>query len=187
MNFTRQLHLPDHHHPQQQPPLSHLSTDWNWDSIWKKCSGASPASLIQEMGNWTLGCMTHLKAAGKLEKTWGPGTLVPRLGDFQEGRDERNLNCIHCWVTLRCLQAPEWKFLSCCPSSLVQFYQHTCRRVGAGKQYSGLFLLGSRHSGRAPAVVTLGGSHAGGDWSFPTQIPIAPAPHSQKTDSWLTG
>ena len=52
-------------------------------------------------------------------KTWDPGTLVPRLGAFQEGKDERKLNCIHCWVALRCLQAPEWKFLSCCPSSLV--------------------------------------------------------------------
>ena len=71
------------------------------------------------MGNWTLGCMIHLKAAGKLVETWDPGTLVPRLGDFQEEKDERKLHCIHCWVALRCLQAPEWKFLSLCPSSLV--------------------------------------------------------------------
>ena len=58
-------------------------------------------------------------AAGKLVKTWGPGALVPRLGYFQEGKDERKLNCIHCLVALRCLQAPEWKFLSRRPSSLV--------------------------------------------------------------------
>ena len=32
--------------------------------------------------------MTQLKAAGKLVKTWDPGTLVPRLGDFQERQDE---------------------------------------------------------------------------------------------------
>ena len=76
--------------PQKHTPLSHLSTDWHWASVWNKCSVASPASLIQEMGNWTLGCMTHLKAAGKLVKTWDPGTLVPRLGDFQEGKDEES-------------------------------------------------------------------------------------------------
>ena len=56
--------------------------------------------------------MIHLKAAGKLVETWDPGTLVPRLGDFKEEKDERKLNCIHCWVALRCLQAPEWKLLS---------------------------------------------------------------------------
>ena len=119
MNITRQLHLPADHHPQQQLPLSHLSSDWHWASIWNKCSGASPVSLIQEMGNWTLGCTTHIKATGKLVKTWDPRTLVPMLGDFQEGKDERNLNCIHCRVALRCLQSPEWKFLSHCPSNLV--------------------------------------------------------------------
>ena len=62
--------------------------------------------------------MTHLKVEGKLVKTRDPGTLVPRLGDFQEGKDERKLNCMHYWVALRGLQAPEWKFLSLCPSSL---------------------------------------------------------------------
>ena len=31
---------------------------------------------------FSLGCMTHSKAAGKLEKTWDPGTLVFRPGDF---------------------------------------------------------------------------------------------------------
>ena len=123
MNITRQLQPPARQKqpqlPQQHPLPSHLSTDWHWASVWNKCSGASPVSLIQEMGNWTLGCMTHLKAAGKLVKTWDPGTLVPRLRDFQEGKDERKLNCIHYWVALRCLQAPEGKFLSLCPSSLV--------------------------------------------------------------------
>ena len=58
-------------------------------------------------------------AAGKFMKTWDLGILVPRLGDFQEKKDERKLHCIHFWVALRCLQAPEWKFLSSCPSSLV--------------------------------------------------------------------
>ena len=37
-----------------------------------------------------MGCMTHLKAAGKLVKTWDTGTLVLRLGDFQEGKDEES-------------------------------------------------------------------------------------------------
>jgi len=66
-----------------------------------------------------MGCITHYKAAGKLVNTWNPGNLVLRLGDFQEGKDERKLNCIHCWAALRYLQAPECKFLSHCPSSLV--------------------------------------------------------------------
>ena len=76
----------------------------------------SPSSKWWETEPWRVWLTL---AAGKLEKTWDPGTLVPRLGDFQEGYDERNLNCTHCWVTLRCLQAPEWKFLSHCPSSLI--------------------------------------------------------------------
>ena len=37
-----------------------------------------------------MGCMTHLKAAGKLVKTWDTGTLVLRLGDFREGKDEES-------------------------------------------------------------------------------------------------
>ena len=110
-----------------------------------------------------MGCMTHLKAAGKLVKTWDPGILVPRLGDFQEGKDERKLDCIHYWVALRCLQAPEWKFHSLCRSSLVPILSADLLHVVAGKQYSGLFLLGSRHSGGAPAVVTPRGNLAGGD------------------------
>ena len=76
----------------------------------------SPSSKRWETELW--GVWLAL-AAGKLLKSWDPGTLVPRPGDFQEGKDERKLNCIHCWVALRCLQAPEWKFLSCCRSSLV--------------------------------------------------------------------
>ena len=121
-NITRQLQTLAHQrlpqHPQQHTPLSHLSADWHWASVWNKCSRGSPVSLIQEMGNGILGCMSHLKDAGKLVKTWDPGTLVPRLGDFQEGQDERKLNCIHSWGALKCLQAPGWKFLSRCPSSL---------------------------------------------------------------------
>ena len=96
-------------------------------------------------------------------KTWDLGILVPRLGDFQEKKDERKLHCIHFWVALRCLQAPEWKFLSFVSPVPFRFYQHTCLHVAAGKQYSGLFLLGIRHSGSVLAVVTLGGSHVGGD------------------------
>jgi len=114
---------PDHQrkpqHLQQHSPLSLLSTDWHRASVWNKCSGASLVSLIQEVGNWTLVGMTHSKAAGKLVKTWDPGTLVLRLGDFKEGKDERKLNCIHYLAALRYLQAPEGKFLSRWPSSLV--------------------------------------------------------------------
>ena len=172
MNITRQLQPPAHQRqPQQHAPLSHLSTDFHWASVWDKCSGANPVSLTQEMGNWILGCMTHLKAEGKLVKTWDPGTLVPRLGDFQEGKDERNLNCIHSWVALRCLQAPELKFFPIAPQVWFWFYQQTCLHVGTGKQYSRLLLLGSRHSGRAPGIVTLGGSHAHGDWLTPNSDP----------------
>ena len=50
------------------------------------------------------------------------------------------------------------------PQVWFQFHQQTCLHVAAGKQHWGLFLLGSRYSGRAPAVVTPGGSRAGGDW-----------------------
>ena len=49
------------------------------------------------------------------------------------------------------------------PQVWLRFYQQTCLHVAAGKQYSGLFLLCSRHSGETPAVVTPGGSRAGGD------------------------
>ena len=122
MNITSQLHPPAHqrqpYHPQQHPPLSHLSIDWHWASVWNKCSGASPVSLIQRWETEPWGIWLTL-AAGELVKTWDPGNLLPRLGDFQEEKDERKLNCIHYWVAIRCLKAPEWKFLSCCPSSLV--------------------------------------------------------------------
>ena len=98
-----------------EPLVHRLTLSFSLEQVfWSKSS-----PLIQEMGNWTLGCMIHLKASGKFVKTWDPGALVSRLGDFQEGKDERKLNCIHCWVALRCLQTPEWKFLSRCPSSLV--------------------------------------------------------------------
>ena len=91
--------------------------------------------------------MTHLKAAGKLVKTWDPGTLVPRLGDIQEVEDERKLNCSYYWVALRYLQAPECKFLSSCPSSLVLILsvdlplcsskKAICRTVSSGFQALG--------------------------------------------------
>ena len=43
----------------------------------------------------------------------------------------------------------------------LQFYQ-ICLLVAAGKHYPELVLLGSRHSGGAPAGVSPGSSHAGG-------------------------
>ena len=105
MSITRQSQPPSHHmqpqHPWQHTPLSHLSTDWHWASVWNKHSGASPVSLIQEMGNWTLGCMIHSKAADKLGKTWDPRPLVLGLGDLWERKDLRKLNCIQCWAALR--------------------------------------------------------------------------------------
>ena len=45
--------------------------------------------------------MTHSKAAGILVKNRDPEILVLRVGDFQEGKDERKLHCIHCWAALR--------------------------------------------------------------------------------------
>ena len=134
-------------------------------------SGACAVSLIKKMGNWTLECMTHLKAAGKWVKTWGAGTLVPRLGGFQVGKDERKLHCIHCWVVLIICKHQSGNFFHVAPQVwfwLLWAYLPPCT---AGMQYSGLFLLGSRHSGRAPAVVTLGGHHAGGDWLTPNSYP----------------
>jgi len=105
--------------------------------------------------------MTHL-SAGKLVKTWDPGTPVPRLGDFPEGKDERKLHCIHCWTALRYLQATEWKFLSLCPSILVPIlsaYLPPCTsRKAIFKAVSSAF----QAQWGAPAVVTLG-HHAGGD------------------------
>ena len=171
MNITRQFQHPAHQrqpqHHQQHAALSHLSTDWHWASVWNKCSGASPGSLIQEMANWTLGCMTHLKVEGKIVKTCDPGTLVPRLGDLQEGQDERKLNCIHCWGAHRCLQAPERKFLSHCPSSLVLISSADLPPCSSRKQYSRLSLLCSRHSGEIPAIVTPRVSRVVGDWLIP--------------------
>ena len=38
----------------------------------------------------------------------GPRNSGSRLGDFQEGQDERKLNCLHYWGVLRYLQVPEW-------------------------------------------------------------------------------
>ena len=70
------------------------------------------------------------------------------------------------------------------PQLWFPFYQQTCLHVAAGKQYSGQFLLDSRHSGRAPpleAVLKVVTD------SLPTQIPRAPNPHSHKTDPWVTG
>ena len=125
---------------------------------------------------FSLGCMTHSKASGKLVKTWDPGTLAPRLGDFQEGKDERKLNCIHCWAALRFLQAPEWKFLSRCPSTLVLILLADLPYCSNRKAILQALSLGCRHSGGAPAVVTPGGSHAGVDWLSPNsespELPI---------------
>ena len=175
-------------HPQQHAPLSHLSTDWHWASVWNKCSGGSPVSLIQEMVNWTLGCMSHLKAAGKLVKTWDAGTLFPRLGDFKEGQDEQKLNFIHYWGALRCLKAPEWKLISHRPSSLVATWP------------TNLPPCSSRR-----AIVRAVSSVFKAQWGNPSccdprrqscrwwlthsqlRIQRAPAPHSHNTDPWLPG
>ena len=121
--ITRQLQPPAHQrqpqHPQQHASLSHFSADWHWASVWNKCSGGSLVSLIQEIGNRTLEFMTQFKPAGKLVKTWDLGTLILRLGDFLEGQDVWKVNCIHYWGAFSFLQHQEWKFLCCCPSSLV--------------------------------------------------------------------
>ena len=50
------------------------------------------------------------------------------------------------------------------PRVWFQIDQQTCLHVTVGKQYSGLFLPWSRHSRETAAVVTPGGSCAGGDW-----------------------
>ena len=170
MNITRQLQPPAHHrqpqHPQKHAPLIHLSTDCHW---------ASPVSLIQEMGNWTLGCMTHSKAAGKLVNTWDPGTLVLRPGDFNEGKDERKLNCIHCWEALRYLQAPECKFISHCPSSLVLILSAGLPSCSSRKAILQAVSSGFQAQWGAPAVVTLGVRRAGGDWLTPnSEFPEVP-------------
>ena len=57
-------------------------------------------------------------------------------------------------------------------------------RVSAEESTS---FLASRHSGRAPAVVTLGGSHAGGDWLTPnSESPELPLLlHTRQTLEWL--
>ena len=73
------------------------------------------------------------------------------------------------------------------PQVWFPFYQQTCLHVAAGKQYSGLFLLGSRYSGGAQAVVTPGGSRAGGDWLTPnSESPELPLLiQTTQTFGWL--
>ena len=60
------------------------------------------------------------------------------------------------------------------------FYHQTCFLVEAGKQYWGLFLLGSRHSRGAPAVLSPGGSRAGSD-------SLTPKPASPKLPLLIHG
>ena len=107
--------------------------------------------------------MTQLKASGKLMKTGDPGTLVPRLGDFQEGQDERKLNCIDCWGALRCLQSRRVEAPFRCPSSLVLISSADLPPCSSRKQYSRLSLPCSRNSGKTQAVVTSEGNPAHGD------------------------
>ena len=121
----------------------------------------SPSSKRLETKPWSVWLTLD---AGKLVNTGDSGTLFTRLGDFQEGKDERKLNCIHCWVTVRCRKHQSGSFFPFAPQVWFQSYQQTCLHVAARKQYSVLFLLGSRHSGGAPGVATLGGSRAGSDW-----------------------
>ena len=116
MDITRQSQLPadqmQSQHSQQHVTLSHLSIDWHWASVWSKCSGTSPVSLIQEMGTWTLRCMTHSKAACGKGKCWVSGLLFLGLGERQEGKYHRKLNYIHCWAALRGLLMTELKYFA---------------------------------------------------------------------------
>ena len=89
--------------------------------------------------------------------------MVPRLGDSQEGKDERKLNCIHCWVGLRCLQAPEWKVLYLSPSSLVPILSADLPPCSSRKAIFRAVSSGFQAHWGPPAVVTPGGSPAGGD------------------------
>ena len=139
------------------------------------------------MGNWTLGCMIHLKAAGKLVETWDPGTLVPRLGDFKEEKDERKLNCIHCCVALRCLQAPEWKFLSLCPSSLVLILSTDLPPCSSRKAIFRAVFSGFQAQWGSPSCSDPSRQSCRW-WLTHSQLRIsrAPAPHSHNTDpEWL--
>ena len=111
--------------------------------------------------------MTHSKVAGKLVKTCDPVTLVPRLDDFKEGKDERKLNCIPCWAALRYLQAPEWKFLSLCPSSLVLILSADLPSCSSRKAILQAVSSGFQAQWGAASVVILGGCLADGDWLTP--------------------
>ena len=48
------------------------------------------------------------------------------------------------------------------PQVWLRFYQKICLLVAAGKHYRELVLLGSRHTGEAPAEVSSGSSHVDG-------------------------
>ena len=102
--------------------------------------------------------MTHSKAAGKLVNTCNPVTLVLRPGDFQKGKnDENSIASTDGHLSDICRHQSRSSF-PIAPQLWFPFYQQTCLHVAAGKQYSGQFVLDSRHSGGAPAVVTPGGS-----------------------------
>ena len=93
-------------------------------------------------------------------KTWDPGTLVLRLGDFQEGKDERKLNCIHYLAALGYLETPEGKFLSLWPSSLVLILSADLPACSSRKAVFSAVSSGFQAQWQSP---TLGGSHEGGD------------------------
>ena len=102
-------------------------------------SGTSVLEQVQSpsskwSGNWNLECMTHPKAAGKLVKHGDPGPLVLRLGGLWEGKEQRKLNCIHCWTALRGLQVPKQKSFPLAPQIQHSFYQQTYYLIAAGKQ-----------------------------------------------------
>ena len=127
-------------------------------------------------------------AADKLVKIWDTITLVPRLGDFQEGKDERKLNCIHCWIALRCLQTPEWKFLSHFPSSLVPILSADLLPCSSRKAIfravsSGFQAQWESHSCSDPKRQSCRW------WLTHPQLRIlrAPGPPSHKIDPCLTG
>ena len=174
-------------HPQWHAPLSHLLTDWHWTSVWSKCSETSPVSLIQELGNQTLGCMTHPNALGGMGKCWDPGPLVLRVEERAPGREISSIVSTAGPFLEVCRHQSESSF-SLDPQIWLWFYHQTCLLVEAGKQYLELVLLDSRHSGGSPS------------WSGPWRLsrrwclthsqlssPRALAPHSHNTDPWETG
>ena len=115
--------------------------------------------------------------------------MVPRLGDSQEGKDERKLNCIHCWVGLRCLQAPEWKVLYLSPSSLVPILSADLPPCSSRKAIFRAVSFGFQAQWGGPAVVTTGGSPDVVTDSLETQNPQSSRSsfrHHRPLGDWIT-